>query len=334
MHNDPEGGEIVQSFFWLILGVALFLFGLHTLSAGLRRSAGGRMRDVLARWTGTPVKGLCVGVAVTAVIQSSSATNVMVVSLVHAGLLRLEQAISVMLGANIGTTLTSQLLAVDISLLAQLFVFAGALLYLWPEAWAGAFGSFLRSAFRKEALGQAFFGIGSLFIGMDLMHVALAPLGDHPDIPRMMALLALRPYVAAAAGALFTAVVQSSSMMTGIAMVMAGTGMITLHGALGLVLGANIGTVITTLLAGIGTTVTARRAAVADLVFNVAGVVLFLPVLPAFAEFVSSTSTRVEQQVANAHGLFNVVTAVAALPFVTQLARLVRLWVKNGAKQD
>lgn len=323
----------MQSLLWLVLGLALFLFGLHTLSVGLRRGAGQGLRRWLAALTSNRLRGLLTGTLVTSIIQSSSATNVMVIGLAQAGLLELGQAISVMLGANIGTTATSQLMALNIGALAPLFVAIGLLVHLGAALGQGA-TLMPRRTIRVSGVGGALVGLGSLLIGMDTMRLALAPLADNAAVYGLMAGLSANPFVAIGAGALFTGAVQSSSMTTGMTMAMTATGMIDLRGALGLVLGANVGTVVTTLLASIGTTTVARRAAIADLVFNVAGVALFAPLLPTFARFVQATSARPEQQVANAHALFNIVTAVAVLPFIPQLVRFVTVLVNDGRGQD
>lgn len=321
----------MQSLLWLVSGVTLFLFGLRALSTGLRRGAGAYLKRWLARLTSSGLRGMLTGAVVTAIIQSSSATNVMVVGLVQARLLNVQQAISIMLGANVGTTMTSQLLVVDVSSVAPVFVFAGLLIFLWSRRLP--FTERPASVQQQRAIGEGLFGLGMLFVGMDVMQSALAPFADRPSVLSTMAHLATNPYIAIVAGAIFTGVVQSSSVTTGLTMVLTSTGLIDLYGALGLVLGANVGTVATTLLASVGTSAAARRAAVADLLFNGAGVALFVPLLPTYVHLIEMTSTRVEQQVANAHSLFNVVTACLALPFVEQIAHLVTLWVKPG-KQD
>lgn len=316
------------SLLWLSLGLALFLAGLHVLSTGLRGGAGPKMRRIVAAATTSPWRGFLAGVVAAGVVQSSSAVNVTVVGFVRAGLLDLTQAISVMIGANVGTTVTSQLLAFDVQAWAPAFVGAGGLMYaaatltrrVWARRWR--FG------------GGAFVGFGAILLGMDVMARSLAPVAGSSLAAELLSGFAQNPYTAMAAGAIFTGIVQSSSMTAGMAMVLAGTGFVPLGGAVGLVLGANVGTVVTTLLAGLGSGTTARRAAVADLLFNVAGVLLFALFLPAFADFVAATTADPERRVANAHFLFNIATAVAVLPFVSGLAKVASRLVPGASGQD
>lgn len=318
----------MPSLLWLVLGFGLFLFGLHALSVGMRYGAGPRAPRLLATFTSNRWRGMLTGIAVTGVIQSSSATNVMVIGFVRAGLLDLSAAIAVMLGANVGTTVTSQLLALDFLRLAPAFVAAGVLMNGAAEFVAP------RTSARLRHAGGAAIGFGALFIGMDAMRFALEPLADAPLAGQLLARLATNPYASIVAGALFTGVLQSSSMTTGVAMVMMDTDVIGLQSAIGLILGANVGTVVSTLLASVGASTDARRAAVADLAFNVVGVALFVPLLAPFARMAALTAAGGARQVANAHLLFNVVTAVAALPFVRQLADMATRLVPGPSGQE
>lgn len=314
--------------FWLVLGLALFLLGLHTLSVGLRHSAGPTARRLLATVTKTRWRGLLVGAAATALIQSSSAVNVTVISFVRAGMLDVAQAIGVMLGTNIGTTVTSQLIAFDLFRWTPLIVAVGLGLY------GGAHCVASRLARRLRFGGGALIGFGALLIGMDAMGLGLTPLAAHADARAWLARWADHPGAAIVAGAVFTGLLQSSSLTTGMTMVMAESGLIDLASALGIVFGANIGTVVTTLLASVGAPKAARRAALADFVFNVAGVALFAPLLPLFAALVATTATGGARQVANGHVLFNVITALLAFPLVPQLAALVRRLVPDTPGQE
>lgn len=318
----------MASLLWIVLGLALFLAGLHVLSSGLRRAAGPRLRRIISSAAAGPGRGFLAGVAATGIVQSSSAVNVTVVGFVGAGLLDLTQAVSVMVGSNVGTTVTSQLLAFDVQAWAPAFVAAGALTYCigvasrrtWNRRWRFGAGALV--------------GFGAILLGMDVMGRALAPVAGSSLAAELLAGFGQNSYTAIVAGALFTGVVQSSSMTSGMAMVLADAGLVPLSGAVGLVLGANVGTVVTTLLAGLGSGVVARRAAVADLLFNVAGVGLFALFLPVFLNFVAVTATDPGRQVANAHFLFNIVTALAVLPFVSVLASAASRLVPGGPGQD
>lgn len=312
---------MLLSIAWLTGGLIAFLFGLHGISRALHLWAGRRLRRLLARMTSRRWAGFAAGCLMTAVIQSSSATNVIVVGLVHAGLLDLTRAISVMLGANVGTTVTSQLIAFDMTDWAPMFVAAGLLLH------------FARRPGVKY-MGEALIGFGGLLLGLEAMRMALAPLTADPVVHHLLAYGTVHPYAAVGAGAVLTAIVQSSSATAAMAMALTTTGMLKPVSAVGLVLGANVGTVATTLLASVWTRRVAKRAAVADLFFNVLGVVLFLPILPAFADWVTATSTQVDRQIANAHTVFNVVTALLVLPFVPLLARLVTVIVPGNDGEE
>lgn len=324
----PGSERGVSMLLWFVAGLALFLFGLHALSLGLRHGAGRRAKRLMHTLTGSHWRGLLTGVAVTGLIQSSSATNVMVVGLVRAGLLDLSQAIRVMLGANIGTTVTAQLIALDLSRWAPTIVAVGAVVYaasvFAPAAWNR----------RLRYGGGACIGLGALLLGMEMMRLGLAPVAATPVAQTWLTRLAENPYLAVMAGALLTSIVQSSSVTTGMTMVMADTGLIHLSGALGIVLGANIGTVVTTLIASIGGSLDGRRAAVADLIFNVVGVALFIPFLSAFTQLVSLMSVHAARQVAHGHALFNIITALAVVPFVPQLAAAVVKLVPGRPGKD
>lgn len=312
---------MLLSSFWLAGGLIAFLFGLHTVSRSLNMWAGRSLRRWLARMTGHPVAAFAGGCILTAVIQSSSATNVIVVGFVHAGLLDLSGAVSVMLGANVGTTVTSQLIAFQMTEWAPAFVAAGLLLHLSRHRGA-------------TYVGEAAVGFGGLLLGLEAMRTALAPLTTGPFVQHVLTYWASQPYAAVGAGAVLTAVVQSSSAVAAMAMTLATTGMLQPVSAIGLVLGANVGTVATTLLATVGTRPAAKRAAVADLLFNVFGVIVFLPILPAFAEWMAATAMHVERQVANAHTVFNVITALLVLPFVRRLAKLVTALVPGNDGEE
>ena len=292
-------------------GLGLFLYGMQLMGEGLQKVAGDRLRRILEMLTSVPVIGVVVGAIVTVLVQSSSATTVMTVGFVNAGLMNLRQAISIILGANIGTTVTAQMVSLKLTDLALPAIAIGFTLHLLG-----------RSRFQKH-LGQVVMGFGILFLGMTIMSDGLRPLRTSPVFTQYMILFGARPLLGVLAGAVFTAAVQSSSAFTGLVISLALQDLIGLNAAVPLILGSNIGTCITAMLASIGANVTARRASLAHVLFNVFGVVLFLPFLGPFTNFIASSASTVAHQAANAHTMFNIVNSLIALPFIAAFARLV-----------
>ena len=318
----------------LVGGLALFLFGLDQLAGSLKAVAGDRMKALLARLTRNRVVGVLTGAFVTAVIQSSSVTTVLVVGFITAGLMTATQAVGVIMGAHIGTTVTAQILAFRITEYALLLVAVG-----FGLAFAGR-----RGIVRKY--GTGIMGLGLVFFGMGIMGEAVAPLRSHPAFMRVMASLA-RPEAGILAGALFTAVVQASAATAGIAIVLAGQGVLSLAGGIAIILGANVGTCVTALLASIGKPREAVRAALLHVLINVTGVLLWLPFLEQLADLVRWISphapglggaTRIAaeapRQIANAHTVFNVVNTVVFLPFATAFVKAVRLIVPERRAEE
>lgn len=303
--------DVVKLSFGLLGGLGLFLYGLQLMADGLQKTAGDRLRRLLEILTSTPLIGVVVGAVVTMLIQSSSATTVMVVGFVNAGLLTLKQAVSVIMGANIGTTVTAFMVSLKLTELALPAIGIGFILTLLGK--------------RKTTryVGQAILGFGLLFLGMKLMGDAMKPLKSSPFFLDMMLNFSHNPILGVLVGAGFTAVVQSSSATTGLVVAMAAEGLLSLPAGLALILGSNIGTTVTAMLASIGTQLAAKRAAVAHLLFNVFGVVIFLLVFRPFTSFVASTHPLLERQIANAHIAFNVVNTVLLLPFISLFVRLV-----------
>lgn len=300
--------------FGLVGGLGLFLFGMQLMGEGLQRAAGDRVRRILELLTSVPLIGTVVGAVVTALVQSSSATTVMVVGFVNAGLMTLKQAVSVILGANIGTTITGQLVALKLTD------------YALPAIGLGVLLQFLAKKRRQRYLGQVLLGFGLLFLGMGTMSAAVKPLQHYTPFQEMMLSFSHNPWLGILVSAGFTAVIQSSSATTGVIIAMAGQNLLDLNAALALILGSNVGTCITALLASIGTNLTARRAAVAHVAFNVLGVVIFLPFLSYFAELVQSTSLLLPRQIANAHTFFNVFNTILVLPLISLfVAAIVKL---------
>ena len=292
-------------------GLGLFLYGMQLMGEGLQKVAGDRLPRILEMLTSVPVIGVAVGAIVTVLVQSSSATTVMTVGFVNAGLMNLRQAISIILGANIGTTVTAQMVSLKLTDLALPAIAIGFLL------------SFMAKSRFQKHLGQVIMGFGILFLGMTIMSDGLRPLRTSPLFKHYIVLFGDKPLLGILAGALFTAAVQSSSAFTGLVISLALQDLIGLNASITLILGSNIGTCITAMLASIGTNVTARRASLAHVLFNIFGVVLFLPFLGPFANLIASSATTVAHQAANAHTLFNVANTVIALPFIGVFSRLV-----------
>jgi phosphate:Na+ symporter len=300
----------------LLGGLALFLFGIKFGGRGLQKAAGGKLRDAVCRLTSNRFLGLVTGVTVTVIVQSSSATTAMMVSFANAGVIFLHQALGVILGADIGTTLTVQLIAFRIFDYALLFVLAGFVL-------------FMSKVERYSRVGQIIMGFGLLFFGMSVMASAVGPAKDHPAFVGFMLGVERNAALAIFTSALFTAIVQSSAATIGLVLTFAFQGVISLESAIPLVLGANIGTCVTALLASLGGGPEGRRIAWAHTFFKVAGVLLLFPFLGRFTEVVARTSPGLTRQIANAHSLFNIGAALLFIPFVKPWARLFRFLVKE-----
>ncbi|NLY32760.1 MAG: Na/Pi cotransporter family protein, partial [Firmicutes bacterium] len=275
-------------------GLGLFLLGMHMMSEGLHKLAGSKLRRFLELLTFNRFVAVLTGLVITAVIQSSSATTVMVVGFVNAGLMNLTQAVGTIFGVNIGTTVTAQIVSFDIAWLALPTIAIGVLLYIFFNKR------------RYQSIGETLLGFGILFLGLSIMGDALAAIREYPQVLNLLAQFGQRPLLGMVAGVLFTSIIQSSSATTAVVITLAGQGMLDLQGAIALTLGANIGTCITALLASIGTGLNARRAAVAHLMFNVLGVVIFMSILTPFTGFIATLSTSLPRQVAWGHTLFNV----------------------------
>jgi phosphate:Na+ symporter len=287
--------------FSILGGTALLLYGVRLVGEGLQRAAGARLRHLLSTLTGNRLKALLVGAGVTAVLQSSSATTVMLVGFASAGLLSLRQTIGVILGADIGTTVTVQLLAFDLLAISPLVVFVGWLL------WTAGRGT-------VRYVGQAILGFGFLFLGMKLVADGTSPLAKSELFGDLLAALAQQPLLLLLIAAAFSGIVRSSAATIGFALSLAAAGILPLVGAIPIIFGANIGTAVTAILAAIGQNAEARRVAAAHAVFKVVGVALFYPFLIPFADLVARTAPDVPRQIANAHTIFNVVVAAVFLP--------------------
>ncbi|MDP3487363.1 MAG: Na/Pi cotransporter family protein, partial [Bacillota bacterium] len=301
----------MKMFFTVAGGLGLFLYGMQLMGDGLQKAAGDRLRRLLEILTGVPIIGVFVGALVTVLVQSSSATTVMVVGFVNAGLMSLAQAISVILGANIGTTITAQMVSFKLTDFALPAIAIGFLLTLLG-----------RSRTQKQ-IGQVVLGFGVLFLGMMIMSDGLRPLRTNPLFKQYMIQFGAQPLLGVFAGLVFTAAIQSSSAFTGLVISLALQDLIGLDAAITMILGSNIGTCITAMLAAIGTNLTARRAALAHVLFNVMGVFIFLPFVRQYTVFVAGTADTLAHQAANAHTFFNIVNTVIVLPFIKPFARLI-----------
>ena len=296
----------------LLGGLALFLYGMQMMSAGLEAAAGNRMKGILERLTSNRFLGILVGAGITAVIQSSSATTVMVVGFVNSGMMTLKQAVWIIMGANIGTTITGQLIALDVGAVAPLFAFVGVAMVV-----------FLKKP-QIHHYGNILAGLGVLFIGMEMMGSAMEPLREWPAFVNLVSTFS-NPVVGILAGAAFTALIQSSSASVGILQALALSGVIGLDSAVYVLFGQNIGTCITAVLASIGTSRNAKRTTIIHLMFNVFGTVLFTVICmatPLTGFMQSMTPDNPAAQIANMHTLFNIVTTLLLLPFGGYLVKI------------
>ena len=320
MNNPLEFGVMLVN---LGGGLALFLYGMHKMTGALKIVAGERVKDLLAKLTTNRFSAAFAGSVVTAVIQSSSITTVLVVGFITAGIMTFQQSIGVILGANVGTTITAQIIAFKITKSALLLIAAGF------------FTEVLAKNPRLKQLGVMSMGLGLLFFGMELMSQATTPLRSHEPFMQLMREMA-NPLWGVLIGAVFTALVQSSSATTGIVIVMATQGLLTLETGIALILGSNIGTCVTAMISALGKPREAMQAATAHVLFNVIGVLLFVGFIPQYAELVrhlspvsgdleglSQLAADTPRQIANAHTFFNVFNLVLFLGFTNTLARVV-----------
>ena len=316
---QTESAESIDYFLLvvgLLGGLAIFLLGMDRMTESLKLVAGDRLRNILLRLTSSRLTGMATGAGITAVIQSSSVTTVLVVGFITSGLMSFEQSLGVIVGANIGTTITAQIIAFKVTTYALLGVAVG-------------FGvNFFAKAGARQAQGTALMGLGLVFFGMSIMGDAMSPLRSSDAFIDAMARLET-PLLGAAAGALFTALIQSSSATTGIVIVLAQQGLISLETGIALILGANIGTSITALMAAIGKPREALRASMAHTLFNVGGVILWLPLIGVLGWAVSEIGGGTAREIANAHSIFNIANAFLVIGFTPAFARLVERLVKD-----
>lgn len=304
----------VELLLGLLGGLALFLYGMQMMSNNLEAAAGNKMKQILEKLTTNRIMGILVGAGITALIQSSSATTVMTVGFVNSGLMSLNQAVWIIMGANIGTTITGQLIALDVGALAPLIAFIGVVLVV-----------FVKNK-KLQHIGGIVAGIGVIFIGMGMMSDAMLPLRDEPEFIQLMTSFK-NPLLGVLAGALFTAVIQSSAASIGILQALAVSGVIDLHGAVFVLFGQNIGTCITAVLASVGTNRNAKRTTIIHLMFNVVGTVIFIVlcmVTPFVDWMIAVNPANPAAQIANVHTIFNIATTVILFPFGDLLVKVAK----------
>ncbi len=301
-------------------GLALFLFGMDLMTAALKRAAGDKLKDLLGKVTSNRFMGAGMGAIVTGLVNSSSVTTVILVGFISAGLMSMAQSVSVIMGANIGSTVTAQILAFNVTRFALPMITLGFLV------------SFLSKRNDWQDYGRMLLGIGLVFYGMGLMSTAMTPLRSNEAFIAFVATLE-NPVLAVLTGMVFTAIIQSSAATTGIVIVLAGQGIMSLETAIAVAMGANIGTCATAGLAAIGKPREAVRAAVVHVLFNVAGVLVWILFIDQLAGIARSISPEgdVPRQVANAHTIFNVANTVLFIGFTTQIARFVEWLVPDRA---
>ena len=298
----------------LLGGLALFLYGMNKMSEGLEEAAGNKLKKILEKLTSNRFMGVAVGAVITAIIQSSSATTVMLVGFVNSGIMKIEQAVWVIMGANIGTTITGQLVALDIGQVAPLIAFVGVIMIMAVKNK------------RLMHIGEIIAGLGILFIGMEFMGEAMYPLRESEKFISIMTSFS-NPFLGILAGMIFTAIIQSSSASIGILQALALSGLIGLDSAVYVLFGQNIGTCITAVLASIGANRNAKRTTAIHLLFNSIGTLIFVPlcIVTPLTEWVASwTSDNVAAQIANMHTVFNITTTLLLMPFGNLLTKLAK----------
>ncbi|MBP2021696.1 phosphate:Na+ symporter [Clostridium punense] len=319
--------DVVLLLISLFGGLGIFLYGMKMMGDGLENAAGDKLKGIFDKITSNPVKGILTGAIVTAVIQSSSATTVMVVGFVNAGLMNLFQAAAVIMGANIGTTITAQIISFKFDAIAPLFLAIGAAMVL-----------FAKNRKARE-IGNIVLGFGILFLGLELMSAAMSPLAESDFFKNLIIRLKGHTILGLLLGMVMTAVIQSSSASTGILVALASTGSLPFEIAVPILFGCNIGTCVTALIASIGTSKTARKAALIHLFFNVIGSLMFIPFVGQFTALVTwispgTTGADVQRQIANAHTIFNIINTFILVWFIKYLVALVNFIIPGDDERE
>lgn len=307
----------------LIGGLGLFLFGMSYMGEGLQKAAGSKMKDILAALTKNKLMGVLVGALVTGVIQSSSATTVMVVGFVNAGLMNLNQAVGIIMGANIGTTVTAFLVSLNITKVATLMVGVGMVVYLAAKKK------------KVKSIAEVIIGFGILFIGMNFMGKAMDPLKSNPEFAGLITKFD-NPFLGILAGFVMTAILQSSSATTGLLIAVSATGVITFNQAYPIIFGQNIGTCVTAILSGIGANKTAKRAAIIHLLFNITGTLLFMLVLRNPVQWIiyQIVPANVPRQIAAGHIFFNIINVIILFPFSNLLVKASEYIIRDDGSEN
>ena len=306
-------------------GLGLFLYGMNLMGDGLQKSAGSKLKRIIELLTSNVIMGVLVGMVVTMVIQSSSATTVMVVGFVNAGIMSLTQAIGVIMGANIGTTITAQLVSLDVDFLAPVALGIGIVIYMFSNKP------------KHKNIAEILIGFGILFTGMDFMKEAVKPLAGYQGFTDMLLSFGHHPILGVLMGFAITAIVQSSSASMGMLIALASQGLIPITAALPILYGENIGTCVTSLISSIGASRNARRAAIMHLTFNVLGSMIFMFILskPIVAIVTAIDPIDAARQIANAHTLFNILNVIVLLPFNKLIVKLaLKLVPETKSEQD
>lgn len=309
-------------FVQILGGLALFLFGIKLLSSGMEKLAGEQIQKWLDRATNNRIKSAGFGAIATALLQSSGLLMVTMIGLINANLMTVEQSIGVMLGQEIGTTMTAQIVAFEIGNYRLILVILGIIFFEF----------FPRYDWKK--FGEILLGLGIIFVGMSYMAGALDALVEIPWISTALTNMGQHPWLGILAGIVTTSITQSSTAVTSLTVAMGMSEVITLKGAIGIILGANIGSCITGLIAAVPLSRAARQASLAQIIINVFGVLLFLPFISPFADIVSHTSSELPRQIANAHTIFNVIVSLIVFPFVRPIANLVRKLVPAKPEKE
>ena len=309
----------------ILAGLGLFLFGIEYMGDGLKGYSGDKMKDIIDKYTSSPFKGIVIGAFVTCLIQSSSGTTALAIGLIRSGLMTLEQSIGIIMGANIGTVITSVFVGLKVSQYAVYFIILGA-----------AFLMFSKNK-KTKYMGQIIFGFGCLFYGLELMGDNLANISKVPEFTQVANYLSQNPWLGLLGGTLLTTAVQSSAAVIAIAQQMYGAGAIGLSIALPFLFGSNIGTTITAVLASFGGTVPAKRAAFFHVLFNVVGSLLFMIVLSPFTLLIEwlagALNILPELQLSVAHGIFNVVTTAFFFPLIPAIVKLIKKILPSSKKE-
>lgn len=289
--------------------VVIFLFAVQKFSHQIQRVAGDRLKNILNNWTNTPFKGILSGTFITSIMQSSTATSVILVGLVNASVITSRNALGVVIGANIGPSISAQLVALNMTYIAPIIVIVGFII------------SHTQTRFKRY--GKAIFYFGIVFLSLFIISNIIAPLKDNTDFQNILIAMS-NPYKAILAGAVITAILQSSSVFTGVVIILGAQGLITLPAAIGFMLGSNIGSPLTAIVASTSASFEAKKVAIAQVLFNILGVIIFIPLIYPFMSLLQIISTEETQQIVNAHFLFNVICATICLIFFNQFEKFVR----------